>query len=76
MTILTKILPWIQITLSAILVLSIVLQQSAAGLGGALGGGDGGATYHTRRGLEKFLFYLTIIVGILFVASAVTAILI
>ncbi len=76
MTILTKILPWIQISLSAILITAIILQQSAAGLGGAMGGGDSGSTYHTRRGFEKFLFYLTIIVGILFVALAITAVLI
>lgn len=52
------------------------MQQSAAGVGGALGGGDGSAGYHTRRGLEKFLFYLTIVIGVLFAASALAAILI
>ena len=73
MTIIAKILPWVQIILSALLVLSILLQQSSAGVGGALGGGDGGATFHTRRGFEKFLFYFTIVIAILFAASAVLA---
>ncbi len=74
--ILSKILPWLQIILSVILILAILLQQSAAGLGGALGGSDSGATYHTKRGLEKFLFYLTIVVAILFAASAFIAVII
>lgn len=63
------ILPYIQIILSVILVLSIVLQQSGAGVGGALGGGDGG--FHTtRRGFEKTLFYLSITCAILFALTA------
>jgi protein translocase SecG subunit len=74
MTIITNILPYIQIILSLILIGAILLQQSSAGVGGALGGGDGGGLYNTRRGFEKFLFILTIVVGILFVASSFVAI--
>ena len=69
----TTILPWIQIILSVILVISIILQQTGAGLGGAFGGTEGGTMFHTRRGFEKFLFYLTIVVAILFAASAFIA---
>jgi len=76
MTIIATILPYIQIILSLILVVTILLQQSDAGLGGVLGGGDTGGLYHTRRGFEKFLFVMTIVVGILFVASTIIAILI
>ncbi|MEK7586071.1 MAG: preprotein translocase subunit SecG [Patescibacteria group bacterium] len=76
MTIIANVLPYIQIILSIILVVAILLQQSSAGLGGALGGGDGGGLYHTRRGFEKFLFITTIVVGILFAASAFVAILV
>lgn len=72
---LTEILPWIQIVLSVILILGIIFQQSGAGLGSAFGGGDG-ATYHTKRGFEKFLFYFTIVISVLFVAGAVVSILI
>jgi protein translocase SecG subunit len=68
------ILPYAQIILSVLLILSILLQQSGAGLGGALGGGDDGSFHHTRRGFEKFLFYLSIICGVLFALSAVLAI--
>lgn len=74
MMIIAKILPYLQIILSIILIASILLQQSSAGVGGALGGGDAGGLYSTRRGFEKFLFVLTIVVAIIFVASSFIAI--
>ena len=76
MTIIATMLPFIQIILSIILITAILLQQSDAGIGGALGGGDGGGLYHTRRGFEKFLFVTTIVTSILFAASAFIAILV
>ena len=76
MHLVTKILPYAQIILSVVLVLAILLQQSSAGMGGALGGSDTGTFHHTRRGFEKFLFYLSIICGILFALSAFLAIII
>ena len=74
MTIIANVLPYIQIILSIVLIVAILFQQSSAGVGGALGGGDGGGLYSTRRGFEKFLFVLTIVVGILFAATAFVAI--
>jgi preprotein translocase subunit SecG len=76
MTIIVKMLPYLQIILSIILIVTILLQQSSAGVGGALGGGDGGGLHSTRRGFEKFLFNLTIVVSIVFVLSSFIAILI
>ena len=76
MTIIATMLPYIQIILSIILITAILLQQSDAGIGGALGGGDGGGLYHTRRGFDKFLFVTTIVTSILFAASAFIAILV
>ncbi len=67
-------LPYLQIILSVILVLAILLQQSGAGAGGALGSSDTGSFHSTRRGFEKFLFYLSIICGILFAFFALLAI--
>jgi len=75
MQLVAKILPYVQIVLSIVLVIAILLQQSGAGLGGALGGGDE-SFHHTRRGFEKFLFYLSIVCGILFALSAFLAIII
>ncbi len=60
----TNILPYIQIILSITLIIAILLQQSGAGVGGALGGGESGGLYTTRRGFEKFIFILTIVVAI------------
>ena len=70
MNLVIEILPYAQIILSVILVLAILLQQSGAGVGGALGGGDSESFQHTRRGFEKFLFYLSVTCGILFALSA------
>lgn len=61
------ILSVIQIVISVILVITILLQSQAAGLGGAFGGSDGiDAGYHTRRGLEKIMFNTSIVLSILF----------
>lgn len=76
MTIIANILPYSQIILSIILIVAILLQQSNAGVGGALGGGDGDGLYHTRRGFDKFIFIVTIVVAILFATSAIIAVLI
>ena len=76
MQLIGKILPYVEIVLSIVLILAILLQQSGAGLGGALGGSDDGSFHHTRRGFEKFLFYLSIVCGILFALSAFLAIII
>jgi protein translocase SecG subunit len=76
MQIVAKILPYAQIIFSVILVTAILLQQSEAGVGGALGGSDNASFHHTRRGFEKFLFYLSISCGILFALSAFLAIII
>ncbi|PIP51818.1 preprotein translocase subunit SecG, partial [Candidatus Beckwithbacteria bacterium CG23_combo_of_CG06-09_8_20_14_all_47_9] len=49
----------IQSVLSVLIVVSILLQSQGSGLGSAWGGG--GETYHTKRGVEKVLFNLTIV---------------
>ncbi|MCX6747779.1 MAG: preprotein translocase subunit SecG [Candidatus Nomurabacteria bacterium] len=76
MELVMKILPYAQIILSVVLVLAILLQQSGANAGGALGGGDASTFHSTRRGFEKFLFILSIVCAILFVLSALLAIII
>jgi protein translocase SecG subunit len=76
MNLVAKILPYAQIILSVILVIAVLLQQSAAGLGGALGGSDSASFHHTRRGFEKFLFYLSLVCGILFALFAFLSIIV
>ena len=67
------ILPYIQIVLSVLLIGSILLQQTGASMGGAFGGDNFSAAYHTRRGSEKVLFYASIILGVLFALSCIVA---
>ena len=68
------ILPYIQIVISVLLIAGVLLQYSAAGVGGALGGSDSfEAGYHTRRGFEKFLFNGTIVLAILFAATSLVS---
>jgi protein translocase SecG subunit len=74
MGIIARILPYTQITLSVILIVLVLLQQSDADLGGAFGGSDSFSNHaHTRRGIEKTLFNSTILIGILFVISSIIA---
>jgi preprotein translocase subunit SecG len=61
----------ILIILSVALVAAIILQAKGSGLGNLFGGGDAsfGIT-KTRRGLEKTLFQITIVLSASFLATA------
>jgi protein translocase SecG subunit len=72
MNFIANILPWIQIVLSAVMTILILLQRSDASLGSAFGGTDSTSMY-TRRGAEKILFNITIVVSVLFALSALLA---
>jgi preprotein translocase subunit SecG len=52
---------------SIALVASIIMQSKGVGLGGLTGGGmDSGGVYSKRRGVEKILFWITIVLSVLF----------
>jgi protein translocase SecG subunit len=70
---LAGILPYIQIVLAVLLIVSILLQQTGASVGGAFGGDNFSAAYHTRRGSELFLFWATIVIAVLFAVTALVA---
>lgn len=70
MEIVRTVLPYVQIILSILLITAILLQQRGSSMGGAFGGDNFSAAYHTRRGAELFLYRFSIVVSILFVASA------
>ncbi len=61
-----------QLILAVLLSASILVQQQGSGLGGAFGS-DSGA-YRSRRGVEKWIFRSTIILGIAFFALAIYAV--
>ncbi len=71
-----SLLPYAQIILSALIIVSIMLQRTGASLGGAFGVDNFSSGFHTRRGLEKTLFYATIVFAILFALSALVSLLI
>lgn len=63
-------LPYIQMALSVALIVAILLQRTGASMGGAFGADNFSSGFHTRRGLERTLFHVTIALGILFAFSA------
>lgn len=62
-----KVLLIVQIAISVLLIISILLQQRGSGLSVTFGGGGGGEFYHSRRGIEKFLFAATITLATLLI---------
>jgi preprotein translocase subunit SecG len=60
---------------SIALVISVVLQSKGVGLGG-LTGGDTGGVFTARRGIEKTLFWITLVLAVLFVVLTMVVILI
>lgn len=58
-------LQFANIVVMVFLIIIIALQNKSSGLSNVFGGG--GNIVATRRGFEKWLFYATIIFGILFV---------
>jgi preprotein translocase subunit SecG len=59
------------IVISVALVLSILFQVKGGGLGGIFGQAD--TVYRTKRGVEKTLFQLTIVLAVIFVIVSVMA---
>ena len=64
------IFPIVQLIVAVILIVLILLQERSAGLSGLFGGG-GGSFYQTRRGLERVVFWGTIVAGVIFVGLAI-----
>ena len=53
------------IIISVLLITSVILQSKGAGLGG-LTGADVGSVYTARRGIERTLFWATIVLSVIF----------
>lgn len=58
---------------AALMILAILLQQRGASLGA--GFGSSGELYTTRRGLDKNLFEVSIILAVIFVLSILVSLL-
>lgn len=55
------------------LILSVILQSKGAGLGG-LTGADTGGVFTARRGIERILFWVTIVLAVVFFGLVITII--
>ena len=58
-----------QIVLSISLILAILLQVRGGGLGGIFGQAD--TVFRTRRGVERTLFQITIVLVVLFIIVSI-----
>ncbi len=58
----------IQLTAAILMIVAVLIQNKGAGMGEAIGGT--GAVYQTKRGVEKKLFIVTIVLVVIFLASS------
>lgn len=59
----------IQIILAVMLMAAVLLQARGTGLGTAWGGS--GSSYHSKRGIEKILFFATIVIAAFFLLVSI-----
>lgn len=63
-----SILNIIQIIIAILLIAGILMQQRGSGLSAAFGGD--GNIYQTKRGVDKLIFYSTIVLAALFIGTS------
>lgn len=64
-----------QLVISIVLIVVVLMQTRGGDIGAAFGaGGGGGSSFRTRRGLEKTLFQLTIVLAVVFVAMSAVSV--
>lgn len=69
-----QILQFVNIIVMVLLIIVVALQNKSSGLGTAFGGA--GNIVQTRRGFDKWLFYATLILGVLFAGITVAQVLV
>ena len=65
----------VQTIISICLIVAVLLQVKGQGLGGIFGGSDSGI-YKTRRGAERTLFNLTVVLVVLFFLFSLISVLV
>ncbi len=68
----TVVLQFVNIIIMVLLIVSVSMQNKSAGLSNVFGGA--GNVVATRRGFEKWLFYATIGLGMLFVGLSIASV--
>jgi preprotein translocase subunit SecG len=63
------------IIVSTALIVSVILQSKGGGLGG-LTGADTGGVFTARRGIEKTLFRVTIVLSVIFFLLAIVTVIV
>lgn len=71
---LNTVLPIVTVVSAILMIIAVLLQQRGASLGAGFGGSS--ELYTTRRGLDKNLFDVTIVLAVIFVGSIVAAMLV
>lgn len=66
---LNTILTYAQLGSAIVLIITILMQQRGGGIGGALGGSS--MEFSSKRGIEKGIFYASIVVAIMFIATSI-----
>lgn len=70
---LAYILTIVDMLIMVALIITVALQNKSSGLSNVFGGG--GNVVSTRRGSDKYLFYATIVLGVLFAGVSLTVVL-
>lgn len=66
----------VQIIISVAVIVFILLQVRGAGLGSIFGGSSAGSVFKTRRGVERLIFNITIVLVALFAVVSVMSLII
>ncbi len=61
-----------QIIVAILIIASILVQNRGEGVGELFGGSGGGEHFRSRRGMEAFLYYGTIVLVLVFVTLSFT----
>lgn len=69
---LAYILTIVDMVVMVLLIICVALQNKSAGLSNVFGGGG---VVTTRRGADKWLFYATIVLGVIFAGLSLTIVL-
>ncbi len=64
-----------EVVIAACAIVLVLLQQRGTALGSAFGGGEG-SSYATRRGVQKYLLWATVICLALFIGLALVSVVI
>jgi protein translocase SecG subunit len=65
----------LEMLIAFLLITAVILQQRGTQSGVVFGGG-GGQTYRSKKGIEKLLFYSTIILALMFAGLSMLGVLI